>query len=82
MAQKNTDDQAKAAQSTPTPEPSAQNAQAASAQPATTSDEPAKNATAKAAKADEPANDEPSPTQVELDAIKAGEYRNRALTSK
>lgn len=49
---------------------------------AETSDEPAKKAPAKAAKSDEPANDEPSPTQAELDAIKAGEYRNRALTSK
>ena len=64
MAQKDNDDQVKAAVV------------------AETSDEPAKKATAKAAKADEPANDEPSPTQAELDAIKAGEYRNRALTSK
>lgn len=49
---------------------------------AETPDETAKKATAKAAKADEPADQEPSPSQAELDAIKKGEYRNRALTSK
>lgn len=49
---------------------------------AETTDETAKKSTAKAAKADETADQEPSPSQAELDAIKAGEYRNRALTSK
>lgn len=56
--------------------------QVKAAQSAETADETAKKARAKAAKVDQPADEEPSPTQAELDAIKAGEYGNRALTSK
>lgn len=49
---------------------------------ADTSEELAKKAPAKAVKADEPADEAPYPSQADLDAIKAGQYRNRALASK
>lgn len=64
MAQKDNEDQVKAAAAVDT------------------ADESAKKAPAKAVKADEPADEAPYPSQADLDAIKAGQYRNRALASK
>lgn len=60
----------------------AQTDQDKSDKPGETAAEPVKKAPAKSDKPVETNDDAPSPTQDELDAIKAGEYGNRALTSK